>query len=150
MPLRTLSLLVLALAGLAHAAPAPFSRPAPPPGPDVELSGDRDESRLPSAPARVVANQADYRTVCALLGVAEPPRVDFRTQVVVVTTEAREGVAEAFDLSPQGDLRVMTVRGLVGCKLRSSELLPRYRLKSYSRASVTSVNGVPLPPAPRR
>src|SRR4051812_14102113 len=90
MPVRMLlSLIVIAFAGAAYAAPAPFARPESPEPPAVELNGSRDDPRLVAGPPVVIASQAAYQAMAAAFGIESAPKVDFRTRILVVSTSMR-------------------------------------------------------------
>jgi hypothetical protein len=148
MPFRLpslLALLALAAATAAEAAPAPFARPELPPAPAVQLRG-----RLAAAEADVppffVVSQADYQALAARWKIAAPPEVHFRTQILVVTAY-RWDSRPHYDLTASGDLRVtvtpdVDLRSELGRLVRRS---PSYEIKSFPRAAVRSLNGVPVP-----
>ena len=100
-----LALLALAVAGAAHAAPAPF-RPAEPAPAEVNLSGYlRSQSQAPGAPM-VLASRAAYLRVAEAWGIANPPAVDFRTHFIVAF--ASEGLGGFdFEQDGRGGLRVV-------------------------------------------
>src|SRR4051812_30119970 len=80
--MRASFLPVLALAGLAHAAPAPFPRPAPEQAP-VLLHGWLPGQRLVGNPS-VIACQADYEAAAKALGIETLPRVNFKTHFLFI------------------------------------------------------------------
>src|SRR4051794_35383868 len=104
---RWLSLLALSLATTAQAAPAPFRR-AEPARPEVLLRGFLREGRLPVSEPVAVGNQADYQALARAWGIAEPPRVDFRTHVLAVHVAAPFNHVVRFEVDGRGDVRPVT------------------------------------------
>src|SRR5262249_4889796 len=80
---RAMPLFLLALAGLAHAAPARFARRAAPEHPPVLLTGWLEEVRLTGQPS-VINCQTDYLAAARVLGIDDPPRVNFRTHFLFI------------------------------------------------------------------
>jgi hypothetical protein len=144
MPARTLSLLTLALAGLAHAAPAPLPKPAR--GPEyapVLLRGflpqDRPPAHLPSA----IGNQSDYQALARAWGIAEPPRVNFRTHFLAVHVTGPFIHHVRWEMDDRGDLRAVpqSTAHVFGYEVAGYRIL----LQSFRRSAVKTVNGLPLP-----
>jgi hypothetical protein len=102
--MRALSLLVLAIAGLAHAAPAPLpQREQGPEYPPVLLNGWLPEQHLTRNPSVIVC-QSDYQAAAKALGIQDPPRVNFRTHFLFIHISSGYGqVTCAID--GNGDLR---------------------------------------------
>src|SRR5262245_52360642 len=140
MPPRLLPLLGLSLvlAGLAHAAPAPL-RKARPDQPAVELRGWLRQR--PVGEPCAITRQADWQAVAKAWGIAEPPRVDFRTHFLAVHVSAGYGAAN-FELDGRGDLRIVAQPARLQCALPPGS---RYLLESFRRCDVKTVNGLPLP-----
>jgi hypothetical protein len=151
--MRALSLLVLAIAGLAHAAPAPLpQREQGPEYPPVLLNGWLPEQHLTRNPSVIVC-QSDYQAAAKALGIQDPPRVNFRTHFLFIHISSGYGqVTCAID--GNGDLRAVGSFdsgdgperfGLGfgrGGRARSGL---RYLVQSFPRSAVKTVNGAPLP-----
>src|SRR5262249_3036208 len=106
MSARLLVLLVLplALCGPAPAAPAPLRR-AGADQPEGVLRGFLPDPRLaPGAPSGIVRPEA-YRSVAKAYGIADPPRVNFRTHFLFVHVWPRGDVRCVIDGG--GDLRAV-------------------------------------------
>ena len=141
LPLLGLSLM---LAGLAHAAPAPLRKDRPD-QPAVELRGWLRQR--PVGEPCAITRQADWQAVAKAWGIAEPPRVDFRTHFLFVHVTTGYGEVRC-EIDGRGDLRA--VRGGGGwhdgiveeCGKRPG---PCYLLESFRRSAVKTVNGLPVP-----
>src|SRR5262249_22632207 len=101
---RTL-LLCLALAPLAHAAPAPFLKPSTPPQADVLIRGNHPDVRLRNSAPQVVASAGAYSSLASAWGIKAPPSVNFRTHVLVVSTAPQRLRPVQYELRPNGDLQ---------------------------------------------
>src|SRR5262245_17143611 len=95
--------LPLVLATLAQAAPAPLRKAEPTPQPEVQLSGWLPDPRLAAGAPWVIVRQADYQSAARACGIAEPPRVNFRTHFVALHASAGHGGALRFELDGRGD-----------------------------------------------
>jgi hypothetical protein len=136
------ALLALA-AATAEAAPAPFARPGqPPPGPEVELHGCLPDPKLVGTEPRLIASQWAYEAVARAWRIASPPRVDFRTHFLVVAA-SRQPARVVCELK-DGDLRVTAFPRAFRCEAPPDGFY--YHIRSFPRAGVVSVDGVPLPP----
>jgi hypothetical protein len=138
-------LLVLAAAPV-HAAPAPFHRPEPA-RPEVMLRGWINDGVAACAPS-FVTRQSDYESVARAFGIANPPRVDFRTHFVFVHV-APASSASGEPRIDGGDLRAAAAPApaMIRNELRSGFMVSgsRYLIKAYRRNTVRTVNGVALP-----
>jgi hypothetical protein len=139
MPARTLSLLTLALLGLAHAAPAPLPRRGPAEQAPVKITGTLRSGRLTDAPHAIVT-EAEWGEVAKAWGVKDAPHVDFRRHFLAVHVG---GVNRTVRFENRaGDLVVVDV---------ASEEAPErrpvfgYLIQSFPRSAVKTVNGLPLP-----
>jgi hypothetical protein len=146
MPSLRLSLLALAFAATAQAAPAPFQKAAEPERPPVVLSGWLLDERLAVGAPVVIVRRADYEAVAKAYGIAELPPVDFRTHFLFV--HLWNGGDAGCVIDGRGDLRATGgTAGLGGRReFKCCEIDPmRYLIKSFPRSAVRSVNGRPLP-----
>src|SRR5262245_29510133 len=147
MPPRLLPLLGLSLvlAGLAQAAPAPLRKDRPD-QPAVELRGWLRQR--PIGEPCAITSQADWQAVAKAWGIAEPPRVDFRTHFLFVHVTAGRGEVRCV-IDGRGDLRAEHPAALLHEGLECLGGLeaagPRYLLESFRRCDVKTVNGLPLP-----
>ena len=144
--MRTFSLLVLAVAGMAHAAPAPLPRPAR--GPEyapVLLRGFLPQDRPPAQAPSAIGNQADYQALARAWGIAVPPRVNFRTHFLAVHVTAPFVHIVRFEVDDRGDLRPVTqsTAHMRGYEVGGYRIL----IQSFRRSAVKTVNGLP-PPKP--
>lgn len=136
---RVLSILALALAALAHAAPAPlprFETFAP-----VDLRGTMPHMSLAGGPPQVIGTPEAYRRLTSEWGITSPPKVTFRTHFLLVTTTAG-GSEVGYELIGT-DLRAVPPTPFLKCGL-SLHVPAGYRIRSFSRSEVKSVGGVPL------
>jgi hypothetical protein len=147
--MRASSLLVLALAGLAHAAPAPMPKPVR--GPEyapVLLRGYLPQDRVPVGEPAVIARQADWETVAKAWGIQGPPKVNFRTHFLFVHVWVAPGHAVCA-VDGAGDLRAVTRYAdpthYGGGFAISGRPGHRYLIQSFPRSAVKTVNGSPLP-----
>jgi hypothetical protein len=140
--------LSLPLCALADAAPAPFQRAAEPDRPEVALSGWLHDARLAAGAPSVITRQSDYEPVARAFGIANPPRVDFRTHFLFVHVSSGYGEIRC-QIGTDGDLRAVESPVLHrGCKDGRCGLDVagnRYLITSFRRSAVKSVNGVALP-----
>src|SRR5262245_35067340 len=138
LPLVTCLSVVLPL----QAAPAPLRR-AEPARPEVLLRGCLPQDRLPVGEPRAVGTQADYQALARAWGIAEPPRVDFRTHFLAVHFVPGHFVhIVRFEVDDKGDLRPVTQS-----TAHVSGLEPppnRFLIQSFRRSAVKTVNGLPL------
>jgi hypothetical protein len=141
-------LLVLAAAAPVHAAPAPFHRPEAA-HPEVVLRGWIGDDVAARAPS-FVTRQSDYESVARAFGIADPPRVDFRTHFLFVHVGRYAGAAEP--RIDAGDLRaaaaVVPAAPVAKCKDVACGTVPAgsaYLIKAYRRSAVRTVNGVAVP-----
>jgi hypothetical protein len=148
--IAAVALLSIVVAAAAHAAPAPLARrEAPAEPPPVRLSGS-----LPGGPHReavapfVIGTQAGYQALASEWRIASPPKVDFRTQVLVVTTSDGTFSGPQFVLDGAGDLGVVQTFIIYGCWGGQPPEGVTFRLTSFSRSAVRSVNGMPVAPTP--
>jgi hypothetical protein len=147
---RACALFLLALAGLAHAAPAPFAKPSRgPEHPPVLMSGWL-EQRLPGNPS-AITRRSDWEAFAATLGIKDVPDVNFRTHFLFVHLSAGYGLVGARvdgtgDLRAFGDFRALDEGGIAAL-LDDSQVRhgPRYLIQSFPRSAVKTVNGAPLP-----
>jgi hypothetical protein len=139
--LARLLLMAFALVGVAHAAPAPFSRS--PDFPEVEIAGSHPDPSLAESAPRLIVSQSDYQSVAKAWDISNPPRVDFRTHFLLVSTSTRPTGRPLYNVDDQGDLRVMTGPFVLGCELPPESF--NFRIKSFRRSAVRSVDGLPLP-----
>jgi hypothetical protein len=140
---RRLSLLALVLAGMAQAAPAPFQKAAGPEQAEVNLSGALPDARLAAGAPAAIVSRADYLSVARAWGIAKPPEVDFRTHFLAVYASGAYG-SVSFDVDGRGDLRAVVQRVSLKCCLREPGG-SSFRIKSFPRSAVKTVNGAPLP-----
>ena len=140
LPLATCLSVAVAL----QAAPAPMRR-AEHAQPEVLLRGLlRQEPRpLSLGETRAVGNQADYQALARAWGIAEPPRVDFRTHFLAVHVVGQFIHIVRFDVDGEGDLRAVTqsTAHLSGFHVPGN----RFLIQSFRRSAVKTVNGLPLP-----
>jgi hypothetical protein len=110
--------------------------------PEVSLTGFPQHGWLTNAPASVIVRQADWHAVAQVLGIQNPPRIDFRTHFLFfVVGDDVDGAR--FEIDGRGDLRAILVNPEVdGIGLRPG---PVYLVKSFRRTEVKTVNGLPLP-----
>ena len=144
MPARLLPLLALSLATVAQAAPAPF--PKTQQGPEyapVLLRGFLLQDRPPLCDCSAIGNQADYLALAGAWGIAQPPRVNFRTHFLAVHVCAPLVHVVRFETDGRGDLRAVTQS-----TAHVSGFEPpghRFLIQSFRRSAVKTVNGLPLP-----
>jgi hypothetical protein len=138
---RILPLIAVALIGVAHAAPAPFSRS--PDFPEVEIVGSHPDRSLAEGAPRLIVCQSDYQSVAKVWGISNPPKVDFRTHFLLVSTSTRPSGRPLYNVDNEGDLRVMAGPLSMGCKAPPESF--NFRIKSFRRSAVRSVDGLPLP-----
>ena len=150
--MRILSLLVLVLVGMVHAAPAPLAnRDQGPEYPPVQLNGWLTEIRLPGKPS-VIASQADYQAAAKALSIQTPPRVNFKTHFLFIHVSSGYGLVSCA-VDGTGDLRAVgnfdsgedDIRKLGGLREGRARSGPRYLIQSFPRSSVKTVDGLPLP-----
>jgi hypothetical protein len=142
--------LLVALAGLAHAAPAPLPRPVR--GPEyapVLLRGYLPKERLPVGNPSVIACQTDYEAAAKALGIQNPPRVNFRTHFLFINISSGYGQVTC-TVDGNGDLRAVTryadpTHYYGGGFAISGRSGPCYLIQSFPRSAVKTVNGLPLP-----
>ena len=143
----SLVLLCLALAAAATApalaAPAPFPR-AEAQQQEVSLTHSLWKNR-PARDTLVIVRQVDWLTCAEAWGIENPPRVDFRTHVLVAQYWLSSRGPVQFSLTPGGDLRVWLERGDSELEVWSRLPAPRLTIRSFRRAEVKMVNGLPLP-----
>lgn len=137
--MRTLSLLVLAVAGLVHAAPAPLPRRGPAEQVPVKLTGTLRSDRLTDAP-HVIVTEGEWHAVAKAWGIKDAPPVDFRRHFLAVNVSdnstSTRFVIEAGDL--------VTVEQ-VGGDVPDGRPILGYLIQSFPRSAVRTVNGRPLP-----
>jgi hypothetical protein len=134
-----LLLIAFALAGVAHAAPAP-SRPSR--GPEqapVLLTGWLRGKRPVGNPSAVV-RQADWEAFAEVLGIGEPPRVNFRTHFLFVHVSADYSTLRC-EIDDKGDLHAVVTPLHVITKEPPG---PSYLVQSFPRSAVKTVEGLPL------
>jgi hypothetical protein len=145
--MRASSLLVLALAGLAHAAPAPLpQRDQGPKYPPVLLSGWLSEQRLVGDPSVIVC-QTEYEAAAKALGIPNPPAVNFKTHLLFIHLSSGYGQVSC-TVDGNGDLRAVGNFDSDDGPERLGRLGrsgPRYLIQSFRRSAVKTVNGAPLP-----
>jgi len=144
MSARLVLLLVLsvAVAGLAQAAPAPLRKSQPDQQPEVELRGWLSDSRLADGAPSVILRPADYLSVAKAYGIANPPKVNFRTHFLAVHVSARSRTGH-FELDGNGNLRI--VASLASLKCCEEPPGSGFVIKSFRRSDVKTVEGLPLP-----
>jgi hypothetical protein len=125
-----------------QAAPAPLRR-AEPARPEVLLRGFLREDRLPVGEPVAVGNQADYQALARAWGIAEPPRVDFRTHFLAVHLAPPFNHIVRFEVDDRGDVRPVTqsTAHMFGYEVAGH----RFLIQSFRRSAVKTVNGLPLP-----
>jgi len=138
--------LPLALAVPVNAAPAPFQR-AEAAHPEVVLRGWIHDANVAACAPTFITRQSDYESVAKAWGIANPPRVDFRTHFLFVHVSRGYGgdVNPALD---RGDLKAAAPQPqpvMRECEVGFRVAGFRYLIKSYRRSEVRSVNGVALP-----
>jgi hypothetical protein len=106
----------------------------------VNLSGNiQDEALQNVVPARgVVTSQADWEKLAKAWGIKEPPKVDFKNQLLVVGTT--RGTTLSMNPAVKGGDLTLNVAG-------TTDIGPgfRWRVMSVSRDGVKTVDGKPLP-----
>ena len=125
-----------------QAAPAPFRR-AGPAQPEVLLRGFLPVDRRPAGEPWAVGNQADYRALTAAWGIANPPRVDFRSHFLAVHVTGPFVHVVRFEVDGSGDVRPVTqsTAHLLGYEVAGHRIL----IQSFRRSSVKTVKGLPPP-----
>jgi hypothetical protein len=139
---RTLPLIAFAVAfaAIAHAAPAP-SRPSR--GPEqapVLLTGYLRGERPVGNPSAIVRH-ADWEAFAKVLGIEQPPRVNFRTHFLFVHVSQSYSTLKS-EIDENGDLRVVVTLLHVITKEPPG---PNYLVQSFPRSAVKTVNGLPVP-----
>src|SRR5262245_57700416 len=129
LPLLLVASLSFTLAGPAPGAPAPLRR-AEPAQPEVLLSGWLPQDLPPAGEPRAIGNQADYAAAARAWGIAEPPRVDFRTHFLAVHVSAAYALA-GFEIDGSGDLRAVARRAPVKCRLGAEASGVRFTIQSF-------------------
>jgi hypothetical protein len=145
--LPVLIALSVALAGLAQAAPAPLRKPQPD-QPKVVLRGRLPHPSLADGAPSMIVRQADYQSVAKAYGIADLPKVDFRTHFLFV--HVRRGYGEIRYEIGNGDLRATAAPtfgegGQGGFRCMAVQVGYRFLIESFSRSEVRTVNGVSVP-----
>jgi hypothetical protein len=127
-----------------QAAPAPF--PKTQQGPEyapVLLRGYLPQDRPPAGGPSAVGNQADYEALARAWGIAQPPRVNFRTHFLAVHVAAPFVHIVRFEVDDRGDVRPVTqsTAHVFGYEVAGHRIL----IQSFRRSAVKTVNGLPLP-----
>src|SRR5262249_60066959 len=124
-----------------QAAPAPFRR-AGPAQPEVLLRGFLPVDRRPAGEPWAVGNQADYRALTAAWGIANPPRVDFRSHFLAVHVTGPFVHVVRFEMVG-GDVRPVTqsTAHFLGYEVPGHSIL----IQSFRRSAVKTVKGLPPP-----
>lgn len=141
---RLVLLLALTLTPLAQAAPAPFPKGSAAEQAPVVLKGWLSRDRIPVGEPLGIARQSDWVAAAKAWNIQNPPKVDFRTHILVVHISDDSSRVVRFEIDDSGNLR--TVVGPVqiweGLK---APMLPGFRIQSYPRSQVKTVNGLSLP-----
>jgi hypothetical protein len=132
----------LSVAVAVQAAPAPFRR-AEPAQPEVLLRGYLPQGRLPVGEPSAIGNHADYQALAKAWGIADLPRVNFRTHFLAVHVTAPFVHHVRFELDDRGDLRPVTrsTAHVFGYEVAGHRIL----IQSFRRSAVKTVKGLPLP-----
>src|SRR5262245_61047006 len=127
----------LLVAAPIQAAPAPFRRAAPA-QPEVLLRGFLPKDRRPAGEPWAVGNQADYRALTAAWGIANPPRVDFRSHYLAVHVTGPFAHVVRLEVVG-GDVRPVTqcTAHLYGYQVAGHRIL----IQSFRRSAVKTVKG---------
>src|SRR5262245_22555655 len=125
-----------------QAAPAPFRR-AKPAQPEVLLRGFLPEGHRPAGEPWAVGNQADYRALTAAWGIANPPRVDFRSHFLAVDVTGPFAHVVRFEVDASGDVRPVTesTAHILSFQVAGHSIL----IQSFLRSAVKTFKGLPPP-----
>src|SRR5262249_39636891 len=112
------------------------------------LSGWLPDPSLADGAPSMIVRQADYQSVAKAYGIANLPKVNFRTHFLFV--HVRRGYGEIRYEIGNGDLRATAVPPLGegaqgGFRCRAGPVGYRFLIESFSRSEVRTVNGVPVP-----
>ena len=132
---------------LAFALAAPFCLPTsaeekkPEKKPTVDLRGDLKDAELgkKAPPDNVIVSQKVWDALVKAWDIKDPPKVDFEKELLVIATTVGSRLSVSGTVDDKGDLKVRAIS--------TADIRPglRYRIVSFSRAGVKTVNGKELP-----
>jgi hypothetical protein len=135
--MRRIACTVVAIALICASSAADEKKPAA-----VNFSGSlEDRDLMKEAPeGGVIATQKAWEKLAKAWGIKDAPKVDFDNQILFVVTSVGSQINIGDGkLNDKGDLAISAEV--------TDDLRPgfRYKIKSFSRAGVKTVNGKPLP-----